>query len=143
MRSNLIVSCLSFLTFGCGSVSDEPNSSVLDNVEAQVVLPRGSEPLSRYSRYYAAGRDGHVEAYYVMHSPGDVDFVRDTCRRLKTNVFPCLPNGNIALVPAGRRKWLSDYRKLPLMHGGGCGGIRFAYDPKTTRFSPLVCNPAY
>lgn len=124
------------------TTSNEPNKELLDRIEAEVVLPSAAEPMHQYSRYYAPGDEGRIEALYVMHDQYAVQDTREYCRRSGENTFPC-SNGKSQLTAAGTRTWLTDPRDLPGMHGGGCGQIRFSYQPHTGQFSVLRCNWEY
>jgi hypothetical protein len=133
--------CFTLLAFGCAP--KESDERIMDAIEGRVVLPKGAEPLGRYSRYYANGAAGQVEVLYIIHDKNFVRDVRESCGRSKTDTMPCAPGGKIGLVDSDNRKWLTDFRQLPVAHGGGCGVVRFAYEPKSDRFSPLSCNGPY
>ena len=115
----------------------------MDAIEARVDLPARSEPMTRYSRYYAPGESGKIEALFIIHDPNFVKDVEQFCDAENVKTFPCSAEGKANLAPAGSRKWLDEERDLPIMHGGGCGAIRFSYDPATRELSALQCNAEY
>lgn len=97
VRPILFLSPLSLLlVVACGPLEGEPNSALLDKIEAQVVLPAKAASMEQYSRYYADDENGVVEAAYVMHDPAWVEDVREMCAKDKPDEFPC-SNGNRTL----------------------------------------------
>lgn len=135
------LSVLFCLLAACAPAENEPNARLIEAIEARVKLPAGAEPLQRYSRYYAPGEGGKVEVLFTIH---DQNFVKDVERFCDAETgFPCSAEGKSDLAPAGSRKWLGDARHLPVSHGGGCGVIRFSYDPAAGAISAMECNGEY
>lgn len=132
-----------FLLLACNRI-DDSHKQVLDEIERQATLPHKALPISKYSRYYTEEPNGTISAVYVVH---DANAVRDTqiyCANTRSTEFPCGPKpGHLGLVDAGSRKWVSRVSELPMVHGGGCGVIRFEYDVGRRVFSNMRCNPDY
>jgi hypothetical protein len=142
MRTVLCVGLLALTLNGCLREQDA-RATLMASIEARIRLPDKSLTLDRYARYYARGANDNVEALYAIPAASFLDDVREYCQRTQRLSMPCAPGGKSGLVGAGQRKWLSDFRDLPVSHGGGCGEIRFAFDPRREVFSPLECNPGY
>lgn len=131
------------LLAACAPAENEPNARLMEAIEARVKLPAGSEPLQRYSRYYAPGEGGNVEVLFTIHGPNTFKDFERFCDEGTVKTFPCSAEGKSDLAPAGSRKWLGDARHLPVSHGGSCGVIRFTYDPTTGEISAMECNGEY
>ena len=117
------------LAFGCAQAPAQNNQAgpprgltatgseqqqLMDRIEREVQLPQGAGPLASYARSYAwqQSNDGgrKVLGYYE----------------------------NLTGAAPGRR-WVTE-RDFPGIMDGGCGVIRFSYDPATHRFENLSCN---
>ena len=138
-RMRLLSVALLLLVSACQRPSD-PHVAQMDDIEAKIELPRGSLPFDQYARYYSAGPNGLVLAVYQDLDASGLRLVQDHCQRTQSREMPCAGEGKLGLVGAGQRKWVNDWRDIPALHGGGCGEVAFAYDPKRQVFSPPECN---
>ena len=86
-------------------------------IESRIELPQGASPLNGYARYYSTDRQGMVVAIYTsLHDLSEND------------------------VPIGQRRWVDDYRGLPLISEGGCDVIEITFDPRTQKLDTPACN---
>src|SRR5205085_4984273 len=96
------------------ATEEQARIELMDRIERQVRLPEGADRLETYARSYAwqVATDGHrkVVAYYE----------------------------NLTSTPPGRR-WVSE-RDFPGIADGGCGVVRFTYDPATQQVEQIACN---
>lgn len=105
----------------------------MGNIERQLKLPVGAEPLERYARTYAFKSPDRVSAvYYIPSAP-----VSDEACRIARGLGPegaaavarhCPPPEGMT---AGERRWFKDADALPLIFDGGCGNIDVEFDLKT------------
>lgn len=91
----------------------------MDTIEARVRLPSGAHRLNEYARYYASDPSGRVVAIYT------------------TFVSPTLKDHDL---PAGHRRWVSDYGRLPNIIGGRCETVNILFFPATNAFEQPACN---
>ena len=84
---------------------------LMKDIERQLQLPRGAQPLHDYDRFYALEPRGkRVIGVYVLSSK------------------------------AGQRRWLEDYRKLPSVLDGGCAIVNVRYDIAAESIEAAFCN---
>jgi hypothetical protein len=83
-----------------------------------VKLPRDARPLNEYARYYALDGQKIVGTYTRF-----VD--------LKNSFYD---------LPIGQRRWVDDYRSLPLISDGGCTVVNVLYDDSTGQIEQAACN---
>lgn len=89
----------------------QPSKTEVQTIERSVVLPRGSEPVLAFARYYASvSQNGHriIRGIYVL---GD--------------------NAQVVITTA---------EKLPMILDGGCGVVTIEYDASTEAFLRVSCN---
>jgi hypothetical protein len=80
-------------------------------IERSVVLPRGAEPLTKYSRHYASVGD---EAHRVIRG--------------------------IYLLGDGTGVVVTTADRLPVVFDGGCSVITVEYDALSSAFLEVSCN---
>jgi hypothetical protein len=135
----LLLLCSSTLV----SCRNQPFSDELNRIEQHVQLPRGAEPIDKYSRYYVRSGDV-ISALYVIHPTLYLERVSRFCMRSRGQAFPCGPRaGQSGLVGSGERRWLGNVDELPIPEGGGCGAITFSYNTKLHQFSNVQCNGSH
>ncbi|MFW2349673.1 MAG: hypothetical protein ACN4E0_04915 [Qipengyuania sp.] len=121
----LLVACVS-------QTADPKQESLMNEVEAQVVLPDGAGPLSSYARYYTIARDGMLVGTYTREieerdpDEGCTELLEDF--ELKEVDCPALAD-----VAIGERRWV-DIDDLPAASADGCEAVQVVYDPKAQRF---------
>jgi hypothetical protein len=116
MKRLLVFSALSLAA--CSSAAERRHVQSMQEVEERVRLPKGSERLDQYARYYANDRDRVVATYIML-----VD---------RENRYYDLP--------VGQRRWLDDRRNLPAISDGGCSIVNVVYDPKAPSAPEAFCN---
>lgn len=136
MRTIAIVSSIILLS----SCRNEPHRQFMDEIEQQVVLPKGAGPMDAYSRYYAEERSGRIDALYVIESDLYREEAQKLCATKKEAAYPCNGTGKSQLASKGGRMWLNDVRDLPVPNGGGCQAIEFSYEPTTRKLATPECN---
>ena len=134
---------IALLAGGCQAAKPEPNRALMDAIETGVVLPPNSVSIDRYSKYFAPDKGGNIEVLYVVHYPGYVDDLRETCAHAKEEIFPCLADGQVRIAAPGTRMWLKGADDLPVPSGSGCAAITFSCDPRTGARSAPECNAPY
>jgi hypothetical protein len=80
-------------------------------IERSVVLPRGAEPLEKYSRHYAS--------------------VGDKAHRVIRGIY---------LLGDGTGVVITTAEKLPVVFDGGCSAITVEYDAVSSTFLEVSCN---
>ena len=127
----------------CSAPQDRQREQMMDQIEKQVRLPQGAEPLDKYVRYYAGPDRGNIAAIYILPGldelpPGEV------CEELKANMSsaPCSSQSPItAEVGPGNRIWVPDSSKLPvpLRDTGKCGMVSVVYMVGQRRVVEAAC----
>jgi len=108
------------LLASCSTPNEREQDRLMAFIENRVELPKNASPLNAYARYYA--KDGHGRIVGVY-----------------TNL-PGLPKNEFYDVQIGHRKWVDDYRALPMIFEGGCGVVSFKFNPQTQKFETPACN---
>ena len=116
-----VIFFLSLLTLtSCSTQKQREHDSLMALIESRIELPQGASPLNGYARYYSMDQQGMVVAIYTsLHD---------------------LPQNKFYDLPIGRRRWVDDYRALPLISEGGCGVIEITFDPRTQKLDTPACN---
>jgi hypothetical protein len=114
----------------------------MDEVEANVKMPRGAGPVSSYARYYTFAPGGLVIAAYTREiekrEPGA------TCAEaMPDGSFKYVECGAPANVKIGERRWVSS-EDFPAVADENCGAVQVAYDPKARHVEFAECvEPLY
>lgn len=116
MKRLLVLSTFSLAA--CSSAAERQHIELMEQVETRVQLPKGSERLDQYARYYATNGNRVVATYITL-----VD-----------------PKNRYYNLPMGQRRWLDDYRNLPAVSDGGCSIVNVVYDPKAPSVPEAFCN---
>ena len=146
LKSNIAILMLVNTLAGCGNSENFPATGKVNKLDIQIsekiVLPEGSDPLRRYSRYYAYDRDGAILGVLVQHNTEFPEQVREACERQDNGAYPC-DQVDFGIADPGEAKWLSDRNDLPAQSGGACSYIRLRYDPSIEEILELKCNGNY
>lgn len=148
-RSFLLGSGLVLLTSGCVT-NDVQSISLMDEIENQISMPSGAFELQKYGRSYAFSDDGNVIGHYMIPIPQmSAD---ESCSKLTIDLelVDCEPEALDEMkdyienqVKAGERRWLGDFRQLPIQDDGGCSFIEIKYVQTTKKFSSIKCNERF
>lgn len=112
MRASASSLLAMLLLTACSTSEKREHASIMNEVEAKVRLPSGAGPLNRYSRYYTYGPTGNVIGTYVGgHLPPEET----------------------------ERKWVKDYRNLPMITDGECGVVHLEVNTKSRKIE-VGCN---
>ncbi|GAA4043023.1 hypothetical protein GCM10022281_25260 [Sphingomonas rosea] len=145
----------SLLLAACASPTANPHDRIMDQIEAQVRLPKGAWPLRDYARYYAVDtkdREGlgkkRIVGIYLKPLPpepsgpgiGCSEVVREDGRDILRDV-PCPPETRSKdELAAGERRWLDDTSGIPIIMDGACLMVTVVFDPTTQRVEQAQCN---
>lgn len=88
-------------------------TALVDEIESQVAMPKGSGPLKDYARFYAEAPAGKIVGLYIRGG-----------------------NGNL---PSGARRWVR-FEALPSIDDGGCSVVNIVFDLTTRKVEQVVCN---
>lgn len=109
MKSVLMPAALAALA-SSSAPERSAHESLMDEIERQVRLPAGAEPLDRYGRYYAFAGRGKVEARYLLPpepttpDPLPADWGCDEVvldgNELSTREVPCPPDPDVSIFCA-------------------------------------------
>lgn len=102
------------LLSACGSPATRPQSTVMDQIEREVILPVGARSLEKYARLYTNIPNGQVVGIYVSST---------------------LDN-----VPVGQRKWFKDIHHISKPNGVGCEIVYVIYDLNRKRVTAPFCE---
>jgi hypothetical protein len=126
----------------CSSPEDRNRVALMDQIENQVTLPRGSRPLADYARYYTY-ENGDVHAEYVIPL-GDDPRPDATCEELDTNLtghkVDCPDLKQADDLKPGQRRWFADNRDFPIIMDGGCAVVNVVFDPARRWLKSVTCN---
>ena len=131
-----------FISSGCNRTAIDKNHQTSLEIENSINLPKDSKDVRDYSRYYALGGNGIVEAVFVIHAPGRLESIKRFCAESGTKSFPC-NDKNFGVAEPGSSKWLDSPEYLPAQSGGGCGHIYIKYDSEKSQFLDIRCNDPY
>jgi hypothetical protein len=138
-RSLLLGTLIGLLTRGAAFAEQSPpalSAAVVQQLEARLSLPRGSEALDHYARFYTATR-----AKTVDDLPFSTIFDGVPLRRgqpLVLGIF-ALPHKWGPLTIGPRIVRLSAF---PQFVHGGCWAVNVVYDPVHERMLGVWCNYA-
>jgi hypothetical protein len=143
------LSVLAAFSISAPATSDDRTfERLMDGIEKQVRLPEGAAPLQDYARHYASQTDGKVVGVYVLRAPAPARGPDWSCAKVvldggkvitKPVACPSDPDTS-EQVAAGQRRWFDDFRKLPLIHDGGCMVVNIVFNPTTRRVEHAFCN---
>ncbi len=129
------------LVAGCASPEERRRADLMDEIERNVVLPPGAQPLRTYARTYKFVAPERVEAFYFTPDDRlDGDFCAGTKEGGRTNgqvLLACKPPWGLG---AGQRRWLDDDVHLPAVSDGGCYYISINYDLSDGGRPEAYCN---
>lgn len=135
MRSTFIVAAALGLGGCVAGPGPDRTSALMDEVEKNVRLPEGAAPLTAYTRYYAYGGRGKVEARYRIALDPPWPCPKDKDDTILAGL-PCEP---LKRSRAPRRHWVAVLPD-PGVHDGGCAVIHISYDLATRRVERISCN---
>lgn len=139
-------------TLACSAAPEgTARESLMDEIERQVRLPDGAEPLQAYGRYYAFDGKGRVEARYLLPlepttpDPLPADWGCEESVMLGNELTwreaPCGPDPDMSrYLKAGQRRWYADPGAMPMIFDGGCTVVHFDFDLKTRKAGRAFCN---
>lgn len=135
---------LTLLMLGaCSTSADVSHNQIMDTVEARVRLPSDAGALSDYARYYALGENGNVLITYIVPHPTSQN-PTEVCAEMAAihhkDVCQEYPEFLKTDLSAGKRRWLEDYRVLPVIDDGGCRLVSFEYDVQLDKLTSPACN---
>jgi hypothetical protein len=131
------------LIAGCSTRGDREHEQMMDQIEQQITLPHGAEPLNHYVRYYAGPEKGLVSAIYML--PGlDELAPGEGCEDLKVDgsTAPCkMKAPKTTEVGAGNRVWRAASWELPMpmRNTGKCGVVSVVYALAQRRVLEVAC----
>ena len=126
----------------CTAQAKNPHDRIMDDIESNVSLPQGANPLRDYARYYAFDGKGLVWAVYAL--PGLPPSGREICKEMdgaippeKWKTVPCPEESpEEAYLPAGQRRWMSNPLMIPTTPDTlGCEQLTFTYDARSNTFA--------
>jgi hypothetical protein len=107
----------------------------MDEVERQISLPKGAQPLAAYTRYYASAPNGEVVAVYLL--PG---LQRRECNDEMSS--ECPPLDGTRNLKAGERLWVDNSARLPRPTTYGCAVVNVAFNPDAAQVTQASCGGA-
>ena len=142
MNSFKIAAAILLLS-GCSSPEEREREALMNLIEKQVQLPKGTRPLSEYARYYADTDSRVVVAVYLVPTSDEIG-LGESCEELLENFasrkVSCEPMQFEWAMPAGERRWFKDKRDLPWINGGGCAQVEVEFDTATSTVKRAECN---
>jgi hypothetical protein len=131
----VVLSLSAIIFWGCSASAKNPRDRLMDEIESRVSLPKGAHALRDYARYYAFDDKSRVWVVYTL--PGPPPTGHEVCKEMdgavppeKWRVVPCAKESpEESYLPAGQRRWMSDYMMIPLTPDTrGCEQITLTYD---------------
>lgn len=133
------------LLSGCSTPEERDRVAVMNHIERQVQLPKGSRSLVEYARYYAESDRGEVVAVYLIPDNYEMragESCSEALADFKSREVPCetLLMRSDWDIPAGERRWVRSEQDLPLVSDGGCSVITVTFDKAKSVMKSAECN---
>jgi hypothetical protein len=117
----------------------------MHEIESRVRLPPAAHPLRDYARYYAM--KGHV-VWAVYTVPGPPLSGQESCKEMdaaappeKWRTIECQKETpGDSYLAAGQRRWMSDFRAIPLTPDAECEQVTFSFDPRNRTLTRPACE---
>ncbi|MHA6723180.1 hypothetical protein [Sphingomonas sp. RS2018] len=109
----------------------------MDEIEAKLVMPDGSLPLSKYARYYTE-QDGKVHGAYTteIEEKRPADYGCTVIQHDgRTQNVPCPA---LADLQPGHRRWVL-FHDYPAVAAENCRAIQVQYNPVSRLIEFLEC----
>lgn len=136
---------LPFITFslslisGCSNSNITENEKVINKIESEIHMPKSSNKIGEYSRFYSGDVKSVVHAVYIIQKLEHREFIKADCLELNTVSYPC-NDPQFGIIEPNATKWIRDSRNLPIQNGGGCSYIEIKYDVRISKFIQIECN---
>ncbi|MBB5709614.1 hypothetical protein [Sphingomonas xinjiangensis] len=114
----------------------------MDEIEANLTLPKGALRLERYARYYTE-ESGRVHGAYTIEVETErgADFGCDTIQ--VDDTLKAVPCPAIADLRPGHRRWVQ-FRDYPAVAAEECLAVQIMYNPLARSFEHVECaTPNY
>ena len=124
-RLTATIALLGCTPVGGGALDGRPTRAEIGRIEAELDLPAETEPLSAYSRFYAAHTENGRRVIIGEFVLGEPDWFlehRTILETLSETVF------------------VVDEINMPGVMDGGCGVLTMSYDPESSGMLGPVCN---
>jgi hypothetical protein len=115
------------------------NEKIIKRIESEISLPKSSNLLGEYSRFYSGDIKSIVHAVYIIQKIEDREFVKKVCFETNSLSYPC-NDTELGIIKPNTTKWLHDSKNLPVQNGGGCSFIEIKYEVSTSKFLQIECN---
>lgn len=120
----------------CDEGEEPRHHRLMNEIEAQLILPKGALPMAQYARYYAE-QGGKVHGAYtteIEKRPADFgceEFQADD----STRAMECPARADLK---PGRRRWVK-FGDYPAVSAEGCRAVQIMYNPKTRSIEYAEC----
>jgi hypothetical protein len=114
---------------------------LMNEIEANLTLPKGALSLAQYARYYTEYHGQIHGAYTTKVEVRSKDY---TCSEMQVDFsLKKVPCAAIANLKPGQRRWVP-FRDYPAVAAEECGAVQIMYNPANRSFEYVECaRPTY